>query len=768
VSEEQKGVDKSPKEEILDEVKACFKAARRHSSAWRTETVELYDFAAGKQWSDGDKATLSEQGRPVVTFDRTGPYYDAISGSEINNRQEIKYLPRTTGDAKQNELLTAAVKWALDTTNAQDQESDSFRDMLICGMGWIETTLDYDDDPDGLIKMERVDPLEMYWDPQARRKNLTDAKWIQRVKWMSEEDINEKWPDAELSTSAEPWNDDLVEKSEPHNASLAFLYRNNAGEHYDEKIGKYRVLQHLYAEKEDVWRVIDPLTKQSVFLSKEKFAIAKGMAEKTGLQLKFVKQKKKVYRAAFVCGATVLEDKALKCGWNFKCMTGKRDNNTNLWFGVGRGMKDPQLWANKFLSQIMHIVNSNAKGGLLAETGAFEDPKKAEETWADPTAVVLLKTGGLGKVKERAQTNYPQGLDKLLQFAIGSIPDVTGVNLEFLGMADREQAGVLESERKRSAYVILAGFFDSLRLYRKEQGRLLAHYVKEYLNDGRIIRITTDQGEQPVPLALTEENIEYDIVVDQAPNSPNLKQEVWGQLGALLPKFLAAGIPIPPEIFKFSPLPESVAAKFAQGAAGILPPQVQKQMQEMQQALAEKDKLISELKVGADVKMASVQSRHELGKEKNMINAQQTQNDAQSAIQALQAEIIKINAQSETKMREMHQEFIRDMEINRRETAAELIKIAAQAESKRAEQQMRAAERKEKASSKEGASINIGELTNAAKEMQTTSGKNAEAVLKATQDLALKVDTALKGKKKKIKLIKDEKGDLAGAEVEES
>jgi len=79
-------------------------------------------------------------------------------------------------------------------------------------------------------------------------------------------------------------------------------------------------------------------------------------------------------------------------------------------------MKDPQRWANKFLAQIMHIINTNAKGGLLAEEGAFIDPKKAEENWADPAAVVMLKNGGLGKVKERTAGAYPTGLDKLLQF----------------------------------------------------------------------------------------------------------------------------------------------------------------------------------------------------------------------------------------------------------------------------------------------------------------------------------------------------------------
>ena len=33
--------------------------------------------------------------------------------------------------------------------DAEDEESDAFRDTLICGMGWLENRLDHERDPDG-------------------------------------------------------------------------------------------------------------------------------------------------------------------------------------------------------------------------------------------------------------------------------------------------------------------------------------------------------------------------------------------------------------------------------------------------------------------------------------------------------------------------------------------------------------------------------------------------------------------------------------------
>ena len=47
-------------------------------------------------------------------------------------------------------------------------------------------------------------------------------------------------------------------------------------------------------------------------------------------------------------------------------------------------MRDPQMWANKWLSQTLHILNTSAKGGIVAEEDAFADMTEAEEKWAQP------------------------------------------------------------------------------------------------------------------------------------------------------------------------------------------------------------------------------------------------------------------------------------------------------------------------------------------------------------------------------------------------
>ena len=51
-------------------------------------------------------------------------------------------------------------------------------------------------------------------------------------------------------------------------------------------------------------------------------------------------------------------------------------------------MRDPQMWANKMLSNALHIANTTAKGGIIAEKNAFDDEQQAEESYARPNARV--------------------------------------------------------------------------------------------------------------------------------------------------------------------------------------------------------------------------------------------------------------------------------------------------------------------------------------------------------------------------------------------
>src|SRR3990167_10574725 len=183
-----------------------YRKDRDHWADWRDEAKKDYDFVAGEQWDPKDVKILKDASRPVITFNRIDPLIRSVAGDQINNTQEIRYIPREQGDAKANEGLTSAARWFRDQCDADDEESDAFWDAATCGMGVTDSRLDLDEDPnEPMPVIERIDPLEMIPDRDARKRNLSDARRWWRVREMPLAGAKAMFPDAAESDLDAGW-----------------------------------------------------------------------------------------------------------------------------------------------------------------------------------------------------------------------------------------------------------------------------------------------------------------------------------------------------------------------------------------------------------------------------------------------------------------------------------------------------------------------------------------------------------------------------------
>jgi len=551
--------DDYDKDDIVKQIRKNLQDHSAHYRGWRVRAREAYDFVASKQWSDEDEQILNDQGRPAVVFNRVARTINAVTGLELQNRQEVNYKPVSTDDTGVNDLMNAAAKWTRANCDAEDEESEAFQDTLICGIGATETLMEYSTDPDGMAIVERIDPFECAADHRAKKRNFDDAKWVARWKAYSKEEFEEMYPDADVSgKELQLWNDN-GDKLVGH-ADDEYKHNDGGEEADDDKTRSYTVIKYQYYCEETFYRVASQ--GQLVSLSSEEYILVAEALKQIGIEA--VPQKKRVYKQVIICRDTILEESEAPVeGFSLRFITGLRDRNRNVWFGLVELMKDPQRWANKWLSQIQYILNSNAKGGLVFETNTFVNPKKAKADWAKPDSWVEVKKGALveGKYKEKTPPAYPDGIDRLLHQALTAINDVPGVNVEMLGIADRNQPGMIENSRKDAGVTILASFFDALRRYRKEQGRVLMQFIIKYISDGRLIRIDGANAKY-VPLLKDSLTSKYDILVDDAPTSPNMKEKVFGVVSQMLQVALQANIPIPPEILEYSPLPAALVEKW--------------------------------------------------------------------------------------------------------------------------------------------------------------------------------------------------------------
>jgi len=563
-------------DDLLLRVKDWFLDDGPHCRKWHTVAKEDFAYRAGDQWPEEDKRILEDQRRAPLVFNRIDPVIDAVRGSEITNRQEVRYIPRQVGDGPVNEVITEAARWFRDECDAEHEESDAFADATTCGMGWTETRLDYEDDPDGKPLIDRIDPIEMFWDAAARAANLTDARRVYRVRRnVPLEECKARWPDYEDDSCYDAtWAANDGDDTDPYDNPKP-RYPSERESSDDDERDTVTLVQVQWYEREIYYRgsVVDPMTgmQEPVELTETEHTTMQIRAPELGRIYRGVRQVKKCYYEAFIGGEVLESGKMVAPSgrpalfFKFVPITGKLDRNLGHFYGIVRGLKGPQHFTNKLLSTVIEIMARSAKGGLLLEEGAVTDTEEFEQEWAKPGANSYVKRGAIteGRVQPKPATTVPPDLIQMMQFSIASFRDVSGVNAETMGTVDSDRPASLEYQRRQSATVILSPLFDSLRRYRRIQGRALLFLITEYLTDGRLIRIVGDEGERYVPLVSDPSVSQYDVIVDDAPSSPSQKELVWHSFTQVMP--LLQHMEPPPEaimaLLDYSPVPASVVAK---------------------------------------------------------------------------------------------------------------------------------------------------------------------------------------------------------------
>jgi hypothetical protein len=617
-----KPADDLDSNEILAEFKCRVNESKQHSQDWRQEAKTLYDTKAGHQWSPQDIAALEEkcQGAyPTTVFNVSNKYCNSVTGLQINNRQEIRYYPREQGDVGIDEFTTGAVKWCRDESEAEDEETDSFEDLFWVGMGWVEHFLSEDDPEAPYIGQERRDPLEMLWDPLARKRNLVDREYQIRVKPFSPAQYEEFF--GESATVLEGNEQIVLEESSPQRISIPHDYGD--GTPGTSKPSRIYVADYQFCRRKSSWKVTAQFEQGPVsqIFSDKEWRDTKKQLDLVGIQFEAERIQTKVYYRAWICGDQIRKKiMELPCGFTYEAITGQRDRNANTWFGMGRVVQDPQKWMNKFFASILYTISVNAKGGLLAEEDAFEDQAKAERSWANPAAITFAASGAVsgGKIQPKPQAQYPQGMDRLMQFSLELLPLTSGMNPELMGLAGRDQPGVLEAQRKQAAMSIIAWVFDAMRRYYKRSGKLMLSMIREYLNEGQLIRISGEQGQKYIPLIKDRLVSKYDVIVDESPTSVNMIERTWAILQNMIPMALQAQIPVPPEVIDYAPIPEDLKTKWKQK---LQPTPEQQQMQQKQAQLTEQ---------GAQAKIMKDQTSAQL----NAAKAEQVQAETATNVDA--------------------------------------------------------------------------------------------------------------------------------------
>jgi hypothetical protein len=157
---------------------------------------EGYRFYTGDQWDLADLEKLQAEKRPALTINLILPIINLLSGIQRQGRQDVTVVARKGGLKALASVYTQVLRHCLDMTDADFEIADAFLDGIIGGKGWLQTDVDYTDDPlSGDLVVRKVSPFAIREDPDATEYDLNKSgKFVIRDEWMDKDALLLNYP----------------------------------------------------------------------------------------------------------------------------------------------------------------------------------------------------------------------------------------------------------------------------------------------------------------------------------------------------------------------------------------------------------------------------------------------------------------------------------------------------------------------------------------------------------------------------------------------
>lgn len=526
---------------------------------WVEEAREFDEYYVGNQWDSDTKATLNSQGRPYHTVNMVLSTINTITGEYIKSRQDISFQPMGKGAMPETATALRFLFKQIATNNKSEHlEKMMFMDGLIQDRGYIYYYLDFEDNIDGEIREEVIDPTDIILDPGAKDYDPRTWNEVFISRWMTPDEIGalygvEHVQKMMLVGANGTFGHDSLEWEAP----------NFGGEHYDSE-------SFFQAEGEEVKRVkrvrvierqYRKLTRTAYFLDRKTGdlrRVPEGWDQERIQAFAEINQLEMFWKPERRIRVTITADKfLLHDDWSlfdqisiipfFPYFRRGRP------FGVVRNLVSIQDMMNKVSSQELHVVNTTANSGWVFQQGSLVNMDADDlRTQGSKTGLVLEVQQGYELPQKIQPNQIPTGLAEISSKAGVYFREVSGVNEAQMGQGRSDSSKALDA-RRRGGLVQQEILFDNLDLTRKLRSEIMLEIVQRYYTETRLVQVIekNEDGDdvpqevavnQPV-MAIDPETMaavhgirndltlgEYSVVISTVPRRDTYEEALFDQL----------------------------------------------------------------------------------------------------------------------------------------------------------------------------------------------------------------------------------------------
>jgi len=659
---QEKEESKNSKEDIISTAIARFREAEEATRDIRDLGDEDIKFIAGEHWPDDIKNLRKSEGRPVITINRCPQIIRNVTNDQRLNRPAIKVYPvDDKADPVTAKILQGLIRQIENESNAEIAYDTAFDNAVKRSYGYWRIVTEYESPISFkqkiLIKRIR-NPNSVLLDPFSKEKDGSDANWGFIFDDISHDEYKKEYGESELAKSSD-----------------FFLDGRDAPGWISEKT--CRIAEYFVKEYEDA--IIHLLSDGEVVLqnSLEKYLDGMKLTGKLVVPVQKRKTRIPVIKWYKTNGIEILEENIFPGRYIpiVPVYGDEHDINGKLILeSVIRHSKDSQRMYNYWKSTETETITLAPKAPFIAAEGQI--PNEYAGMWRSANhknhAYLIYKPttheGHLVPPPQRQVFEPPvQAVTQASMLASEDIKNTSGVTDAAMGNRSNEQSGLAINSRAQQAQRNNFHFTDNQNLSIKHTGRILVDIIPIVYdtpqairilgedNEGEIVKINemfTYKGEQKrFDFSIGK----YDVVCETGPGFATKRQEAQQsmlEISKVNPQVMGVAADLIVKNMDWpgaTDIAERLKKTLPPGIAENneetkIPPEVQAQMQQMDQMIAQLTEKLNEQNELVNTKKMELESKEriEQAKLQNALVIEQLKLQGAAANQLLAAELADI------------------------------------------------------------------------------------------------------------------------------
>lgn len=440
----------------------------------RRESERVAKYFHNEQYSQPQINKIKQKGQPAETFNVIKLYARMLLGYYATVINDIQVLPRKEADAITAGVLNDLIEHILQKNNFSSEADNLKLDLILSGLmccyETVEPTGEFDEfnRPRYRIKLQHIPVQEIILDPMSKKSDYSDAKYIHRFKWISEEDFKTSFGQAALDKAVAYEALGAAEDTNFYN----FYKTTFAGYYRDYKV--YLVVHSVVRDGDRTY---------SVFWNN---ASILDTQELTYREVPMPYRIQKLY-----------------------------DSITPQYYGIFREIMETQDSINQALLKIQQLVNTQK---AMVQDGAVENMEEFSDAFYRVNAIIPVKD--ITGIQVINMTKDISDCYNIIDSATKRIKDILGINDSFLGMAYASESGKKVQIQQQATVVSLKYLSTKIENFYRLLGKDILGLIKQYFTAYDVLDVVDDNTSQRwiqinVPMIIRDKKGKYKYLLEE-------------------------------------------------------------------------------------------------------------------------------------------------------------------------------------------------------------------------------------------------------------